>query len=278
MTAEHPVDPNFVITLPSFTGPLDLLLHLIQKHELDILDLPIAFVTERYLSYIELMNQLDLDIAAEYLLMAATLAHIKSKMLLPTPPTDQEDAAASEEEVDPRSELIRRLLEYQKYKAVAEELGARGIAGRDVFFRGTEAPEAQGQAPLAEVGLYKLLDAFQGVLQRAKFDVAQGINAERITIQDRMMELTEKLRSHKRVRFDELFDGLFTRYDIIVTFMAILEMAKMRLLRCYQADPESPIHLESAVTDESAQTDSISAESEPEVGSATATEDVPNDE
>ena len=139
-TSLEPLDPDFHISLPDFEGPLDLLLHLIRKHELDILDLPIAFVTERYLEYVTLMEKLDLDIASEYLVMAATLAHIKSKMLLPQEPDDQDDEEP-EEEVDPRAELIRRLLEYQKYKVAAEQLGARPIPGRDVFGRGSEEAE-----------------------------------------------------------------------------------------------------------------------------------------
>ncbi|MBK8169156.1 MAG: segregation/condensation protein A [Sandaracinaceae bacterium] len=151
-----PIDASFQLDMPSFAGPLDLLLHLIQKHELNILDLPIAFVTEKYLAFLNLMEQLNLDVAAEYLLMAATLAHIKSKMLLPSPPTDQDDGISIEEEEDPREHLIKRLLEYQKYKLAAEGLGARSVQGRDVFLRGAETPEAEGQAPLAEVGLYKV--------------------------------------------------------------------------------------------------------------------------
>src|SRR5262245_32314105 len=122
----------FRLELGAFEGPLDLLLHLIQSHELDILDLPIAFITEKYLEYLGLMQELALDVVSEYLVMAATLAHIKSKMLLPAPPAGQDDDPL-EDQVDPREELVRRLLEYQKYKAAAEDLAGRGIAGRDVF-------------------------------------------------------------------------------------------------------------------------------------------------
>ena len=248
---KKPLDPDFVIDLPSFQGPLDLLLHLIQKHELEILDLPIAFVTDRYLAYLGVMEHLNLDIAAEYLLMAATLAHIKSKMLLPPDPNAAaDDAESNEDEVDPRAELILRLLEYQKYKAAAEALSARGIAGRDVFFRGTAAVEAQGPAPLADVGLYKLLDAFQRVVDRSKIDFSREISAERITIQERMSEITERISKQRRATFDELFAGLRSSYEIVVTFLALLEMAKMHLVRVYQADPYSPLYLESAVVGE----------------------------
>lgn len=255
MTGEPPtpLDPSFRIELPAFEGPLDLLLHLIQKHELEILDLPIAFVTEKYLAYIGLMQQLDLDIASEYLLMAATLAHIKSKMLLPTPPVGQDDDGLGLEELDPRQELIRRLLEYQKYKAAAEALGARDVMGRDVFVRGSELPEAQGPAPLAEITLFQLLDALQKVMTRAHMDLAREVTAERITIQERMTQILERLGGGRRAQFDELFEGARTTYEVIVTFLALLEMAKMKLARIYQAMPDTPIYLELAVTEATAE-------------------------
>lgn len=242
----EPLDPRLQLALPAFEGPLDLLLHLIQKHELDILDLPIAFVTERYLSYLELMENLNLDVASEYLVMAATLAHIKSKMLLPVEPRDQEDEVA-EDEIDPRAELIRRLLEYQKYKLAAEELGARPLAGRDVFGRGADAPEAVGPAALASFGIFKLLDAFSRVLKRANAELAFEVTAEGVSIQDRMSQLVELLRERRQVEFDDLFEGQVRVYDLVVTFMAILEMAKRRLVVLYQADPYSAIHLRSTV-------------------------------
>jgi segregation and condensation protein A len=243
------LDPNFQLRLPTFEGPLDLLLHLIQKHELDILDLPIAFVVERYLEYLTVMENLDLDVASEYLVMAATLAHIKSKMLLPPDPSQVDEEAEAAEEIDPRAELIRRLLEYQKYKHAAEQLLARGVAGRDVFTRGMGAPEASGPAPLASIGLFKLLDAFQAVLKRANQELAFEITAEGVSIQDRMAVLTERLRGRRHSSFDELFEDVRSVYEVVVTFLAILEMAKRRLTRIYQADALAPIHLELLVTE-----------------------------
>lgn len=272
-TAPEPLDPSFQIALPAFEGPLDLLLHLIRKHELDVLDLPIAFVTERYLGYVTMMEQLNLDIASEYLVMAATLAHIKSKMLLPQEPEDQKDDDVLEEEVDPRAELIRRLLEYQKYKAAAEQLGARGIAGRDVFVRGSDAPEASGPPPLVAPGLFKLLDAFQAVLKRAQGDAAFEITAEGISIQDRMRQLVELLRERRQVVFEDLFEGQVTIYDLVVTFMAILEMGKRRLVRIYQADPHSPIHLRSTVVSEDEEALSFDEEWRPDLKSTASPED-----
>ena len=241
------LDPNFRIELPNFEGPLDLLLHLIRKHELDVLDLPIAFITDKYLEYLSLMEGLNLDIASEYLVMAATLAHIKSKMLLPRPPEDQDDEHA--DEADPRAELIRRLLEYQKYKTVAADLGERAISGRDVFGRGAPPPSADGPPPLKEVSVFKLLDALKKIADRVNATVALEVNAERMTIQDRIGGLVDLLRDRRRCRFDELFEGVSTSYDLVVTFLALLEMAKMRLATIYQTDHEEPIYLEYSLLD-----------------------------
>jgi segregation and condensation protein A len=254
-TAEAiPKAAQFRIQLPHFEGPLDLLLHLIKKHELDILDLPIAFVTQSYLDYLRLMRELDLDIAGEYLLMAATLAHIKSRMLLPKAPTDQPDDAGGVVEEDPRLELMRRLLEYQKYKAAAEELGARPVAGRDVFGRGLQAAALSGPAPLADVALFSLLDAFQGILDRAKDRSAFEITAERISIHERITELTDLLRERRTCVFQDLFAADVTGFQIVITFLALLEMTKVRILKVYQADHRSDIHVTYALLDADAPT------------------------
>jgi segregation and condensation protein A len=244
-----PEGATFRIQLGAFEGPLDLLLHLIKKHELDILDLPIAFVTERYLDYLQMMQELDLDVASEYLLMAATLAHIKSKMLLPQNPLDEVEEQDEGYVADPRAELIRRLLEYQKYRAAAEQLGARPIAGRDVFGRGLRTEEAQGPAPLAPIDLYKLLDAFGAILKRVKGRVALEVTAEQITIGERISQLSEVLRTKRSCVFDELFAKDRTRYEVIVTFLALLEMTKLRITRVYQSDPAAPLHIQYALLD-----------------------------
>ncbi len=241
------LDPNFRIELPNFEGPLDLLLHLIRKHELDILDLPIAFITDKYLEYLGLMEGLNLDVASEYLVMAATLAHIKSKMLLPRPPEDQDDEEL--DELDPRAELIRRLLEYQKYKTVAADLGERAISGRDVFSRGAPPPSSDGPPPLKEVSVFKLLDALQKIAKRVNASIALEVDAEQMTIQDRIGSLVDLLRDRRRCRFDELFEGVSTSYELVVTFLALLEMAKMRLASIYQTDHEEPIYLEYSLLD-----------------------------
>jgi len=239
---------GYQVKLPSFEGPLDLLLHLIAEHELDVLDIPIAFVTQKYVEYITLMQELNIDVASEYLVMAATLAHIKSKMLLPTPPEDQDEEAGLE--LDPRAELVRRLLEYQKYKEVAERLGGRSLLGRDVFQRGAPAPSVEGPAPLAQVSLFKLLDAFQGVLDRAKTTLDHEISLERFSITDRIIQLADVLKSSARVAFEDLFAGQESRAELIVTFLALLEMTRLRMTKLLQDGPLEPIFVELAVADE----------------------------
>jgi segregation and condensation protein A len=239
------------VQLPHFEGPLDLLLHLCQKHELNILDIPISFVTEKYLEYLAVMELMQLDVAAEYLVMAATLAHIKSKMLLPAPPPGQEDDDP-EDEIDPREALIRRLLEYQKYKDAGQQLAARGVAGRDIFLRGAPVEEAasQGLPPLAEIPIYALVDAFQRVLDRSKIQLSHDVVADRISISDRITELSDLLAIRKRVQFEELFDGQASKGDLVITFLALLEMAKLRMMRLLQAEPLGPLYIELAAARE----------------------------
>ena len=192
------------------------------------------------------MTLLDLDLASEYLVMAATLAHIKSKMLLPAPPPGQEDDALAEDEEDPRESLIRRLLEYQKYKQAGADLQARGVAGRDIFFRGTTLDEAihTGQAPLAQVALFSLVEAFQGVLTRSKIKISHDVVHERITLADRINELVDVLRVRRRIQFEDLFEAAATRFDLVITFLALLEMTKLRMTRLVQVDPTSAIYVE----------------------------------
>jgi segregation and condensation protein A len=233
------------LQLPQFEGPLDLLLHLCQKHELNILDIPVAFVTEKYLEYLAVMQLAQLDVAADYLVMAATLAHIKSRMLLPASPSDPEDEEAPEDEIDPREALIRRLLEYQKYKAAAEQLVARGVAGRDVFPRGMAIDEALSGTPsLQEVPLFALVDAFQRVLDRAKVKLSHDVVADRVSITERIAELSETLSSRGRVTFDEIFESSATKFDLVITFLALLEMARLKMTRLLQAEPLGPLHIE----------------------------------
>ncbi|MEJ7734859.1 MAG: segregation/condensation protein A [Polyangiaceae bacterium] len=238
-----------------------MLLHLIQQHELDILDIPVSFITRKYLEYLALMRTLSIDVASEYLVMAATLTHIKSKMLLPSVPAGQEDDALAAAEEDPRAELVRRLLEYQKYKAAAAELGGRSALGRDVFARGSAEVVPEGLAPFAPTPLFSLLDAFNRVLSRAKVRIDHEVVFDRISITDRILQLTEKLGARKAMAFEELFEipvdpsaapgerRAPSRFDLVITFLAVLEMARMKILRVYQSDPLAPIHVELAVQD-----------------------------
>jgi segregation and condensation protein A len=262
VTTEEPFDAGkaaMSLELPHFEGPLDLLLHLCQKHELDILQIPISFVTQKYLEYLAVMQLMQLDIAAEYLVMAATLAHIKSKMLLPAPPPGQDDDPEAEDEMDPREALIRRLLEYQKYKDAGEKLAGRGVAGRDVFPRGAPAAgmadagaggaEAT-QAPLAEIPLYALVEAFQGVLDRSKVKLSHDVVADRISITDRIGELADFVRTRKRASFESLFEGMTTKFDLVITFLALLEMTRLRMTRLFQTEPLGPLYIEIAASDE----------------------------
>ncbi len=245
---ERETPGGYRVALPTFEGPLDLLLHLIEEHELDIFDIPIAFVAAKFVEYVTLMQELNIDVASEYLVMAATLAHIKSKQLLPAVPEDQEDE--QEAEVDPRAELVRRLLEYQKYKHAAEQLAASPVLGRDVFAHGVPGLEAHGPARVSGLSLFRLLDAFQVVLSRAKATVDHQIDFERFSITDRINQLSEILRERKRLGFLDLFEGQTTRADIIITFLALLEMTRLRLTRLFQDDALGPIEIELSVQDD----------------------------
>jgi segregation and condensation protein A len=239
--------PGWSVQLPQFEGPLDLLLHLCQKHELNVLDIPVAFVTEKYLEHLAIMQLIELEVASEYLVMAATLVHIKSKMLLPAPPPEQEDELATDDGVDPREALIRRLLEYQKYKDAGERLSARGIAGRDVFTRGAAvAAESNGLPPLAEVSLFSLVDAFQRVLDRSKVKLSHEVIVDRISMTDRIQELTGILSARHRLRFEELFERLATVSELVITFLALLEMTRLRMTHLVQTEPLGPLFIEMA--------------------------------
>jgi len=235
------------LQLPQFEGPLDLLLHLCQKHELNILEIPVGFVTEKYLEYLAVMDLMQLDVAADYLLMAATLAHIKSKMLLPASPSDPEDELDLEDEMDPREALIRRLLEYQKYKEAGEQLVARGVAGRDVFVRGAATDQALvADAPLAQVPLFALVVAFQRVLDRTKVKLSHDIVADRVSITERIAELSDMLTTRRSVTFDEMFESVVSKFELVITFLALLEMARLKLTHLRQDEPLGPLHIELA--------------------------------
>jgi segregation and condensation protein A len=232
------------VQLPVFEGPLDLLLHLVKKHELDVLDIPVAFVTEKYLEYLEIMRRLNLDVAGEYLLMAATLAHIKSRELLPSPEPNPDEVEV-EDESDPRQDLIRRLLEYQKYKQAARSLDAMPVEGRNVFTRGSAIADEhhRADAPLAEVPVFKLIEALSGVLAKARIKLSHDVTVERLNIADRIAELASRLEAEGTFTFRSCFafleeerGALQLRHEIVVTFLAILEMARLKMMLVAQGE------------------------------------------
>lgn len=247
-----PLDPlayNVALPQVEFEGPLDLLLHLIQSHQLNILDIPIRFITARYLEYLAVMAVLTIDVASEYLVMAAVLAHIKSKLLLPVVPTDS-DGDSEEEGGDPRQELVRRLLEYQRFKAAAAEMGSLSEAAQDAFVRPPAPPPPRDEGPLAEFPVHLLVEAFGRLLARRKIKVNHEVSFERLTITDRINELTDILRARRRTTFDDLFEGEVSKFDLVITFLALLEMGKLRLTKLYQADTYGSIHIEYTVAED----------------------------
>jgi segregation and condensation protein A len=230
---------DYTFRLEGFEGPLDLLLHLIQKNELDILNIPIALVTEQYLEYLQLMKVLNLDVAGEYLLMASTLLHIKSKMLLP------KSSEREEEEEDPREELIRRLLEYQKYKQAGGELEKRPMLDRDVFIRLMPAePEEVPEEERIEVNLLELLEAFRQVLERVKTETVHEVILEHFSVEDKIQEILMLLeRENRSLTFHRLFPEQASRRVVIITLLAILELVKMKRIRIFQLAPFETIRV-----------------------------------
>jgi len=226
---------------PPFEGPLDLILHLVKEHEVDLFDIPIARITESYLATLEALRELDIDVAGEFLHMAAQLVLMKSKLLLPRTEV-AEDAPAEDAGVDPRAELVRRLLEYQKYKVAGEDLGNRDILDRTVFSRRArpERPAApEGPEGLADVSVFKLIEALDRAVRNAQPEHAHEIEADRLSITDAISRVAEVLRLRRRASFEELLAGpqasRNTRANVIATFLALLEMAKLKLIRIFQA-------------------------------------------
>ena len=224
------------VKLDTFEGPLDLLLHLIRRSEVNIYDIPIALITEQYLGYIKLMEEMNLDVAGEFLVMAATLIHIKSRTLLPRPDPSQED---TEPEEDPREALVRRLLEHEKYKAAADMLHDRETLRGAQFGRpDASVAAAAGEAyePELEVDLFSLLTAFRGVLERASRRPPMVLPPDQISIEDRIRQLLARLSETEACGFEDLFlDGDGSRAFMIVTFLALLEMIRLKRIRVSQA-------------------------------------------
>ncbi len=251
--ASEPFAP-YSVRLPVFEGPLDLLLHLIRLNEVEITDIPIARIGEQYVEYLTLMRELDLEVVGEYLVLASTLAWIKSRMLLPA-----ERVGEDGEEIDPRAELVARLLEYQRFKEVAAALGERKRLGRDVFAVSVPDLEVPAESEREiEVGIFDLVEAYRRVLE-AKRDVESKpheIEAESMTIRDRMIEVMAALESVPTIDFERLLreapGRAYCKALMVATFLAILELTRLAAIRIYQGInesgmPEGPIHLRRAV-------------------------------
>jgi len=245
MTEEQKLD--YAIKLDIFEGPLDLLLYLIKKNEIDIYNIPVALITEQYLQYLNIIKSLNLDLAGEYLVMAATLIHIKSKMLLPVPeePTDEES------EDDPRQELVKQLLEYQSFKEAAADLERRPLLERDVFKRTAppeeiEKPETEDEE-LIEVSIFELIEAFHHLVSRIDKKDLLEIDLEKMSLADIINDVMERLTREKNLTFDELLGEKKSRRNVIYTFLAILELIKLKMIKAYQTSAFGVIRVFPAV-------------------------------
>ena len=228
------------VQLEMYEGPLDLLLHLIKKNEVSITDIPIALITEQYLETLGVMHNLNLDMAGEFIAMASTLIHIKSRMLLP-PEEGEEDEDEGE---DPRDELVRRLLEYQRFKEASEDLARREILHRDVFVRSSEAVEEVESNEFAPVSIFELISALRRVLEKLPEDVAHTVELENISVREKMTMILDFLHRNSKVVFHTLFESAASRMEVVVTFLALLELMKMRAVKVVQEERLGPIVVE----------------------------------
>jgi len=230
------------VFLEAFEGPLDLLLYLIRRQNIDVLDIPIAEITRQYVEYIEMMKEMQLELAGEYLLMAAMLAEIKSRMLLPRAVEEEE------EEEDPRAELVRRLQEYERFKQAAEDLSSLPRLERDVFVANVDAPEKKVTVTLPDVTLKELLLAFHGVLKRAEMFSNLHLQREPLSVRQRMSEILSRIKVSTFTGFSELFDPEEGRMGVAVTFIAMLELLRESVIEVVQAEEFAPLHIRAAST------------------------------
>jgi len=237
------------VILDAFEGPLDLLLYLIKRQNIDILNIPIAKITHQYMQYIEVMQELQLELAAEYLVMAAMLAEIKSRMLLPRPALQEEDGE------DPRAELVRRLQEYERFKKAAQDVDRLPRLERDVFVAGAEMCERKVVEILPEVTLRELLLSFQEVLSRADMFAHHHVQRETLSVRQRMSDVLERVQGGNFVEFTALFTAEEGRMGVVVTFLAILELIRETLLDIVQAEAFAPIHVKARSADYAPSTD-----------------------
>jgi len=229
------------VFLEAFEGPLDLLLYLIRRQNIDILDIPIVEITRQYVKYIDLMTNMQFELAGEYLLMAATLAEIKSRMLLPRSDLENED-----DEADPRAELVRRLLEYERFKKAAADLDGLERLERDNLVAGADASEMPRVTKLPDITLKELLFVFHDVLQRSEMFAHHHVQREPLSVRERMSQVLLALEGNQYADFAKLFDPTEGRIGVVVTFLAILELVKESLIDIVQAEPFGPIHVRAA--------------------------------
>jgi segregation and condensation protein A len=239
------------VILEAFEGPLDLLLYLIRRQNLDILDIPIAEITRQYMSYIDVMRGMQLELAGEYLVMAATLAEIKSRMLLPRP------AAPGEEEADPRAELVRRLQEYERFKRAAMDIEELHRVDRDTFPASAELVERRVVRLQPNVSLQEMLVALKDVMGRAEMFAHHHISRERLSVRQRMSEVLDAMRSQAFVEFVTLFRAEEGRMGVTVTFIAILELLREGLVEIVQSEPFAPIHVRAGTPRQADQIDEM---------------------
>jgi len=224
------------VFLDAFEGPLDLLLYLIKRQNLDVLNIPIAMITKQYMEYIDLMDTMALELAAEYLVMAAMLAEIKSRMLLPRP-------EACSEEDDPRAELIRRLQEYEQFKKAAEDMDSLDRLERDIFLTNIEVPNFEVEMPLPDVKMNDLLMAFRDVVNRAEQFASHHVQREPLSVRERMVFVLEKLSNDRFTSFLDFFDVSEGRMGVVVSFLAILELLKESMIELVQSENYAPIYI-----------------------------------
>lgn len=229
---------DYRVNLELFEGPLDLLLYLIKKNDIDVFDIPIAFITEEYLKYIDAMKEMNIDLAGEFLLMAADLMHVKSRMLLPV-----EQEAAEEEESDPRADLVRRLLEYQRYKEASHVLVDRNQLNREVFKK-QSAEEIPGQKEVFKEGnVYDLIEAFHKILKKLPTSQVKEIIVDRISVNERIFQLIESIKEKGTLSLRSIMPEAPQKHEIVITFLALLEMAKLRIIRVQQMGHEEEIYI-----------------------------------
>lgn len=234
----------YQIKLPIFEGPLDLLLHLIKEHEINIYDIPISFIAQQYFEYIELLKTLNLEVAGEFLIMASTLIHIKSKMLLPKSEITSDDV---EEDEDPRDELVQKLLEYKKYKEGAILLREKEIHQNNIFTRKIENGFSDGEELLIDVNIFDLLSAFRKIVKNIASDSIFEISIDEISVTEKINLIMEILNTYPHITFDSLFSDITNKMELIATFLALLELIRLKLVKIQQVKRFDTIRIFKAV-------------------------------